>query len=119
MSDDRRDKESLHSLEMRKQRLRLKRLSMAAATYTIVIVVGLGLSGWSASRFPDGALAAFIGLAVAINAIWFTVFLTGANLRFRDPSLTAAQIVVSALWGAIPLYFLRDDRALVLLQACQ
>jgi GGDEF domain-containing protein len=115
MSDDRRNEESLHPLEMRKQRLRLKRLSMAAATYTFVIFVGLGLSGWSASRFPDGALAAFIGLAVAINAIWFTLFLTGANLRFRDPSLTAAQIVVSALWGAIPLYFLRDDRALVLL----
>src|SRR5450759_2620089 len=115
LSDVRPAKESLHTPEMRKQRLRLKRFSMAAATYTFVTLVGLGLSRWSASRLPGGALAAYIGLAVAINAIWFTVFITGANLRFREPSLTAAQIVVSALWGTIPLYYLSADRGLVLL----
>jgi diguanylate cyclase len=115
MSDGRRDEESLHSLEMRHQRLRVKRLSMAAATYAFVILVGLGVSRWSASGFPVGALAVFIGVAVVINAVWFTLFLTGANRRFRDPSLTAVQIVVSTFWGAIALHFLRNDRALVLL----
>ncbi len=115
MSDGRRHDESLHVLEVRKQRLRLKRLSWAAVTYAFVILVGLGLSRWSASKFPDGALAVVIGLGVAVNGIWYALFLTGANLRFRDPSLTAAQIVVSALLGTISLYFLRTDRALVLL----
>jgi len=43
LSDVRPAKESLHTPEMRKQRLRLKRFSMAAATYTFVTLVGLGL----------------------------------------------------------------------------
>lgn len=99
----------------RQQRLRLSRLGMAVATYAVVIValaiVGeIGLGALSAAQW-----GAFVALAVAINLGFFGLLRSNLNLRFRDPSMTAAQIVVSSLWGLVPLYGLPHARPLVLM----
>ena len=97
------------------QRLRMRRFSMALATYSLVIpavllVAGLGLGKMNAAQW-----AIFVGLGLLGNIVFFVLFYTNANLRFSDPSLTWQQIVYSGLWGMVPLYSLPEARPIVLM----
>ena len=76
------------------QSLLLKRFGMAVGTYGLITVLL-----WVAvyNDLYRGALigaTAFSGLAAASQLIFLALFLRGDNLRFRDPSLTEAQVVV-------------------------
>lgn len=97
------------------QQLRLRRFAMALATYGVVIIAvslidRIGLGAMSTLQW-----LAFLGLAGAINLVFYLVFRLDLNLRFREPSLTQAQIVASALWGVLPLYWLPAARPLILM----
>jgi hypothetical protein len=97
------------------QRLRLRRFGMAVATYALVLlasalVTRLGLGGMGGAHW-----ALFIGFGLFGNSLFLVLFLTNANLRFPDPSLTREQIVFSALWGMMALYFLPKARPIVLM----
>lgn len=97
------------------QRLRLKRFSMAVATYTMValattITTRLGLGEMNVFQWM-----VFIGVGLLGNLAFLVLFVTGANLRFSDPSLTWIQIFYSALWGMVPLYCLPEARPIVLM----
>jgi len=97
------------------QRLRMRRFLMALATYGVVLlatplIARIGAGGPHAVR-----LVPFVGLAVLINLVFYVLFRSNLNLRFRDPSLTQAQIFVSAAWGMLPLYDLPAARPLILM----
>jgi hypothetical protein len=97
------------------QRLRLRRFAMAVATYGVLLLMAPLLA-----RVGDGDPGAvpwlpIFGLAVLINLGFYGLFRSNLNLRFRDPSLTQAQILVSAVWGMLPLYALPAARPLVLM----
>lgn len=99
----------------RDQRIRLNRFGMAIATYAVVIgaaaiVSQIGLGSMSRSQW-----VAFVALAIGINLGFYGLFRWNLNLRFRDPSLTAAQIIVSSLWGLLALHGLPGARPLVLM----
>ncbi len=99
----------------RAQRLRLKRFSMALATYGMAVfvtflVTHLGLGSLTVSQW-----ALFLGVAFFGNGIFFLLFASGLNLRFQDPSLTWLQIVFSASWGTILLYLLPAARTIILM----
>ncbi len=88
---------------------------MASTTYGVVLagsllLVNIGLGTMSALQW-----ALYVGVAVLNNAVFYAVFRSNANLRFEDPSLTREQIVVSALWGAIPLFALPAARPIILM----
>jgi hypothetical protein len=88
---------------------------MASTTYGVVmlgslLLVNLGLGTMSALQW-----ALYVGVAVLDNVLFYTAFRLNANLRFADPSLTREQIVVSALWGTIPLYALPAARPIILM----
>ena len=79
------------------QSLLLKRFGMAVATYALVVVLfwianGMGL-------YRGGSLFALVctGLVVISQLVFFALFRSGINLRFRDPSLTEAQILVALM----------------------
>ena len=97
------------------QRLRLRRFAIAVATS------GVGILGTSLTeRVGLGALngerwVVFVGLAVFINLAFYLVFRSGFNLRFREPSLTQAQIVIWALWVLLPLSWLPAARPLLVM----
>jgi hypothetical protein len=97
------------------QRIRLNRFYMASATYVVVmlgslLLVNIGLGALSVLQW-----ALYLGLAALISAVLYTVFRLDLNLRFKDPSLTREQIVISALWGMIPLYGLPAARPIILM----
>lgn len=97
------------------QRLRLRRFALAMATYVFNGLATLVVANIGAGETPEGFWFRFLGLAVLINVVLAATFVTGWNLRFKDPSLTGAQIVASGLWGMVALHAFPDARPLVLM----
>lgn len=104
--------DNLHKNTERAQRLRLTRFYMAVATYATVSVAALLVSELSILHMPSWAIKVFIAYAVVTNAIFFILIRSGWNLRFKDPSMTLPQLVLSSLWGWLPLYYFHDARVL-------
>jgi len=83
--------------ESRNQALRLQRFYLAQTSYLIcysVIAVA-----WLVGQY-NGELwhaASHVVLGLATQGAFFAMFLTGLNLRFRDPSLTSPQIAVATM----------------------
>ena len=91
------------------QRLRKRRLAMSFASYlvTFAIVCFCGLQGLISVNVVLGYLA----IALTINLGLLLTFQLDLNLRFRDPSLTALQMVVSLLPALFVMYFLQAGQA--------
>jgi diguanylate cyclase len=101
--------------EDRHQALRIKRFLMAFATYIVWMLLALycdydGLF----VRYLFSIQAIFMAI-VASNAIMYAVLRSGLNRRFRDPSLTMAQMGLATIWTMIMAYSLNDGRQTVLL----
>lgn len=83
----------------RNQRLRKRRLGMSFASYmvTFSIVVYCWLQGMISPR----VVAEFLVASLLINGVFWYLIHSGRNLKFRDPSMTSGQMIVSlvpALW---------------------
>ena len=102
------------SIRMR-QRLRLKRFSMAAGTYLVFILAVSLTTQMGFAHLTGAQWIVIIGSAILINGILFFIFLTNTNLRYKDPSLTWAQIFIATLWGAIPTFALAEVRPILLM----
>jgi len=85
------------------QGLLLKRFSMAVGTYALsMLLCWLAIFG----GFYDASLShALLGscLVFLSQLVFFALFRSGRNLRFRDPSLTEPQVLVALAWNT---YFL-------------
>ncbi|MBT8339885.1 MAG: response regulator [Desulfatitalea sp.] len=97
------------------QRLRVKRWLIGVVAYAIVMVaiyisrfIGMG-------TLQPRIFLVFLLLAVVANALVFISLKTNFNLRFKDPSLTLAQMIFSCFWGGIPLYLMPDARLVFML----
>lgn len=77
--------------EEAKQRLRLRMVGTAAASYgTDVLVLALFAAVGS---IPLSAAGSYAAAAAAASVVFVTLIRTGANLRFVDPSLTLPQML--------------------------
>jgi len=97
------------------QWLRMRRFGLAAVTYGVVILMTALVTRLGLGELSPLKWFLYVGLAVLINSILFLLFRTGVNLRFPEPSLTREQIILSALWGMIPLYSLSEARPIILM----
>jgi len=98
-----------------RQRLRLKRFRMAAGTYLVFILAVLLTTRMGFADLTGVQWIVIVGSAILINGIFLSIFLTDANLRYKDPSLTWAQIFFSAVWGALPTFALSEVRPILLM----
>ncbi|MFZ1987390.1 MAG: hypothetical protein WAU91_23475 [Desulfatitalea sp.] len=98
-----------------KQRLRLRRFSMAAGTYLVVLLALLLTTRMGFGHLTQMQWITVVGLALFNNGLFFILFITGANLRCADPSLTWVQIFLSSLWGATPMYALSEMRPILMM----
>ncbi|MBS7726285.1 GGDEF domain-containing protein [Pseudomonas lalucatii] len=71
---------------------------MAAATYALIALVCAVALLNDLLPPPAGTGLLFGGLVALSQLGFFILFRTGKNLRFRDPSLTEAQILVALVW---------------------
>lgn len=96
------------------QRLLLKRFGMGVASYVLT-----ALLCWIAmlnDLFQVAWLSALLlGGLVALSQLAFLgLFLSGRNLRFRDPSLTEAQVLVALAWLTVLLALFDQGRGSLL-----
>lgn len=87
------------SKEIARQALRMRRLGMAALTY--VVPFSLLVLFRAYEMIPLKVVFLFAVYAVGVNLAFLAAFHTRINLKFREPSLAAPQMIASfipALW---------------------
>lgn len=97
------------------QRLRLERFGMAVVTYALVTLASFITQQLGLGKMSLWQWAVFVGVGLCGNAVFLWLFLSGRNLRFKDPSLTKEQIVFSAFWGLWAVYHLPQARPVVIM----
>lgn len=91
------------------QRLRLRRTLWGSLTYFCTASFVLGY--YAVGIVAPGPVIHYLLASVALNALFVGLIASGWNLRFADPSLTAAQ-VIAPLWPSIYImYFLDEPQA--------
>ncbi len=97
------------------QTLRIKRFLMALGSYAMWL--GLAtffyVQGMTRVTFDVLAISA-IGILVT-NLMVYITFRTGWNKRFKDPSLTLAQMIIGTFWVMVVIYYADRMRSVVLL----
>jgi len=98
-----------------KQALRIRRFFIATASYLMwmILVVYCYYSGFIRPSKVWTALA--FGVIVLVNILLYTVFRSGLNKRFSDPSLTMLQMITAALFAMVAIYFTDEIRGMMLL----
>lgn len=96
------------------QSLLLKRFGMAAATYGLaLLLLGLLVIGGQYSAEPGAALIC-ASMVIVSQLVFFGIFLSGINLRFEDPSLTAPQVLVALSMHTYLMHNLHTARGTML-----
>ncbi len=98
-----------------KQRIRFRRFGMALLTYCVIILATYVISNLGLGSLSPNQWLLYAGIAVCGNVLFAYLFLSGLNLRFKDPSLTQLQIVFSGWWGLVPLYAMPQARPILLM----
>lgn len=97
------------------QSLLLKRFGMAVATYLMIGVVA-GVAQYQGLFSARGASVwTLLGLTAASQCVFLLLFVSGRNLRFRDPSLTEAQVLVGLALMTALIAMLDEGRGSLLL----
>lgn len=99
---------SLSEVE-RDQRLRKQRLAMAFASYLVTLT--LVAFCWHQGMIPGQIVLHYALIMLLNNAVFFALIHFNLNLRFVDPSMTAAQIVASLLPALWVMFFLNAGQA--------
>jgi len=96
------------------QNLLLKRFGMAVGTYALAALL-FWLAFLNDLLRASATEALLVCAAVAISqAVFLTLLLSSANLRFRDPSLTEAQVLVALVWHTVLMALCGDGRGSLL-----
>jgi diguanylate cyclase (GGDEF)-like protein len=95
-----------------RQAARLRSFLLASATYTVCApLLGLAYALNLIARDPALVVGA---LVIATNLGLYLVFRTGLNLKFSDPSLTRAQVLLAIAILMYAVYSFDQGRAMVL-----
>jgi diguanylate cyclase len=79
----------------KRQRVRIQRLLLAAATSAAAVVLALVVALAGYLSYP--AVARFAVIVVIFVAGFYGLIRSGSNLRFAEPSLTAPQMIAAGL----------------------
>jgi diguanylate cyclase (GGDEF)-like protein len=85
------------------QHVLLKRFALAACTY--LLVMALVWVAIFSGYYRSSALGACVAstLVLLSQGVLATIFLSGANQRFKDPSLTEPQVLLGIAWQTLLL----------------
>jgi len=97
------------------QKLRIRRLMMGFMSYVVLWVIILCCYFWGIFRLTFVQTIVFIFSSVIINGIFYWMFRSGFNKRFKDPSLTSLQIGTGIVFASLVIYFMNAHRGIVLI----
>jgi signal transduction histidine kinase/DNA-binding response OmpR family regulator len=107
------DQTHLETTTRERQALRMRRFLMAAGTSAMVVAL-LAVAYWMGGIQFEG-----FAWGTALIAFWVGLFYilirTGANLRFKDASMTMPQLASSIVTMAFVMYFADRGRAALLI----
>lgn len=98
--------------EADKQQLRLRRLLLALVAYSIPL--SIILIAWAMGLARVEALYWFVAVPLVVLPIFYVLIKTGINLRSRDPSLTAWQLLAALVAAHGALHFSPEARHIML-----
>ncbi len=98
-----------------KQTLRVKRSLMSFATYILFTLIILYCYYKGLIVRVPGSMFLLCVLIVITNLIFYGIIRSGWNLRFKDPSLTMAQMLAATVWTMVVAYYYDEGRAIMLL----
>lgn len=91
------------------QRLRIRRLGMSFGSQ--LVSLGLVVFCWSQGLLPWWVIHGFAIITLITNGIFFLLIRSGYNLRFTDPSMTAAQMVIALIAPLWATFWLDSGQA--------
>ncbi len=97
------------------QKLRLYRFYLALASYGVCWFVVVCFSLWGVFRLSFPQTLFFVFCSIMGNLVFYLIFRTGLNRRFKDPSLTTPQIVEGTVFIMGVIYFTNAYRGTLLL----
>ena len=83
------------------QRLRLRRLKMAMASYVMWVSIGIGAMVVGQLDIDREIMHFVLGGIVVTNLYFYVMIRTGLNKRLSDPSMTFQQILVALCWAMV------------------
>lgn len=86
------------------QKLRLQRLSMSCRSY--LFTFSLVCFCWIEGMIPGSVVNHYALSVILLNIVFYILIKSDYNLRYQDPSLTFAQIIVSIVPPMYVMYFL-------------
>lgn len=96
------------------QATRARHSLMSLVSSLTIIIFTVYCSHIGLFRIAPRNLIWFVAFAIGIHGTFYVLICSGRNLRFRDPSMTLAQIGISVLWLLFVLYFMDQVRGAVL-----
>ncbi len=96
-----------------KQQVRLRRFYLATAAYTACLVVLAAAN--HVGLLATAPMLRIAVLMIAANVAFFTMFRSGANQRFPDPSLTWPQVITGMAIVMYAVYYFDTERGLALM----
>jgi len=97
------------------QHLRMRRHTLAMATYSIVIFFIFVIETFGFEKMSRLHWVLLSGMCITGNAVFFLLIRSDINLRFKDPSLTWWQIFFAGLMVVLILQAMPDMRPVVLM----
>ena len=97
----------------RQQALRASRLLVSVAVYLPCALL-LALVAWL-GYLPEWFVPVWLATFALANLVFFALIQTNANLRFKDPSMTMAQMAVAIAAVAMVLYHAQAARGALLM----
>src|SRR5260221_9445130 len=103
---------ALH-LGTRMHAVRMRRFALAATAYGLCLPL-MGIAA-ALGLVPLHVVFEIAAIALAVNAVVYSLFRSGRNERFVDPSLTWLQIVLATLVVMYATYHFDSNRAAALM----
>ncbi|MFW6080873.1 MAG: GGDEF domain-containing protein [Desulfosalsimonas sp.] len=97
-----------------RQALRLRRFFMALGTYFLWLFLIIYCHALDFIRLNPSQTAFIYSIFILANIIFYILIRTGFNTRFKDPSMTLAQMVTGTVAAMIIIYFTDRIRALMI-----
>jgi len=99
-----------------KQQIRLKRLMMAFAAYMVCATIAcLYFFTNQTEHISLQEISLAIISSLLIQSVFYNLIKSGANLKFKDPSLTIQQMIPGFLWVTYLLSITQSVRGIVLI----
>lgn len=88
---------------------------MSVATYAVALLVTFLITHLGIGTLSVAQWSVLTGMCLLGICLFYILFYTNLNLRFREPSLTREQIIYSFFYAILVMHWLPDARPIVLL----